>query len=59
MSKAFEVRVTRIVIDRYIIAANNQDQAEEIAIFGDLEPYRSDVTEERIDAEEVGPEEVD
>jgi|TARA_A100001388_G_C28623562_1_gene428748 DNA topoisomerase VI subunit A len=51
--RKFEIRVTRLATERYIILAHNEQEAEEIAIFGDLDPHAYHVYEERIDAEEV------
>ena len=51
--RKFEIRVTRLATERYIILAHNEQEAEEIAIFGDLDPHAYHVYEERIDTEEV------
>ena len=50
--RKFEVTVSKTTRERYSILAHNEQEAEEIAIFGDLEPYAGHVYEERIDTEE-------
>ena len=51
--RKFEIRVTRLATELYIILAHNEQEAEEIATFGDLDPHAYHVYEERIDTEEV------
>jgi len=32
----FEVNITRTITDRYIVTANDEDEAQEIATYGEL-----------------------
>ena len=49
--RKFEVTITRTTRERYSIVAHNEQEAEEIATFGDLDPHDYYVYEERIDTE--------
>jgi hypothetical protein len=49
----FEVNITRTITDRYIVTANDEDEAQEIATYGDLKPDYTKDGEEIIDVEEV------
>ena len=51
--RRFEVTITKTTCERYSVLAHNEQEAEEIAIFGDLDPHAYHVYEERIDTEEV------
>ena len=51
--RKFEVTITKTTCERYSVLAHNEQEAEEIAIFGDLDPHAYHVYEERIDTDEV------
>ena len=51
--RKFEVTITKTTCERYSVLAHNEQEAEEIATFGDLDPHAYHVYEERFDTEEV------
>ena len=54
--RKFEVTVSKTTRERYSILAHNEQEAEEIAIFGDLEPcfieYPVPIIASAVDTEE-------
>ena len=48
----FEVTITKTTCERYSILAHNEQEAEEIAIFGDLEPCLIEYPVPIVDTEE-------
>jgi len=51
--RKFEVTIIKTTTDRFIVTADDLLEAEEIAIFGDLEPYLSEDLDPIIETEEV------
>ena len=50
--RKFEVTVSRTTRERYSILAHNEQEAQEIAIFGDLEPCLIEYPVPIVDTEE-------
>ena len=50
--RKFEVTITKTTCERYSVLAHNEQEAEEIAIFGDLEPYGIEDLDPTIETEE-------
>ena len=53
LMRKFEVTIIKTTTDRFIVTADDLLEAEEIAIFGDLEPYLSEDLDPIIETEEV------
>ena len=50
--RKFEVTITKTTCERYSILAHNEQEAQEIAIFGDLEPCFIEYPVPIVDTEE-------
>ena len=50
--RKFEVTVSKTIRERYSILAHNEQEAQEIAIFGDLEPCLIEYPVPIVDTEE-------
>ena len=44
----FEVNITRTITDRFIVTADDEDEAQEIAMGGDLQPDYTKFGEESV-----------
>ena len=49
----YEIEIVKTIAERFIVTANDEDEAQEIATYGELKPDYTKDGEEIIDVEEV------
>ena len=49
----YEIEIIKTIAERFIVTANDEDEAQEIAMDGDLQPDYTKFGEEIIDVEAV------